>query len=65
MESCMDEMCAEVKNTALSIAELIAFMKRGVETSHGALSDAKTQQLGASKVPGGPEVALKPEAHSK
>lgn len=65
MESRIDEMCAEVKNTAQGIAELLAFMKRGVETPQGAVLDVKHQQMCTSEVPCDPEVAQKTVAHSK
>lgn len=51
METRMDEVCAEVKNIASNIAELLAFVKRTVETPLRAIADGKLQQQNIGEVP--------------
>lgn len=56
MESRMDEMCAEVRNTASNIAELLAFMKRGLETPQCAPANVKVCTLNLSEIAFGDDV---------
>lgn len=55
METRMDQMCVEVKNTASNIAELLAFMKRGVESPQNGRAIFSNEQQSPSNSPCGQE----------